>query len=232
MDFGLAFSYPFQDQDWLKKLGIAGLLMIIPVFGWLVVAGWAIEITRRVIRHDMPLLLPDWNDFGKYIVDGLYLCLIGIIFYIPSFIFSGITSGVSIFAQNQGGGDGNSVIPMIVMVVSICFGCLQFLYGIFLGLVLPAAYANFAVKGNLGAAFAIGEIFGMVKAAIGAYVIVLLGSIVAGFIGLLGMIACFIGVFFTLAYCSLIEAHLWGQAYNQAQAAMGVSNPPEPMANV
>jgi uncharacterized membrane protein len=76
MDFGLAFSYPFQDQDWLKKLGIAGLLMIIPVFGWLVVAGWAIEITRRVIRHDMPLLLPDWNDFGKYIVDGLYLCLI------------------------------------------------------------------------------------------------------------------------------------------------------------
>jgi hypothetical protein len=221
MEFGLAFSYPFQDQDWLKKIGIAGLLLIIPIVGWLAVAGWTIEVTRRVIRRDAPLLLPEWNDFGKYIIDGLYLFLIGIVYSIPSIIFSGITSGVSAFVQSQGNGGGDSTMTMIVTVVSICFGCLNFLYSVFIGLVMPAAFANFAVKGSIGAGFAFGEVFNMVKSAIGAYVIVLLGSIVASIIGSLGIIACIIGVVFTMAYSGLIQAHLWGQAYNQAQIAMG-----------
>jgi hypothetical protein len=46
MEFGKAFSFPFEDQDWVKKLGIAGLLMIIPIIGWLAVAGWGIEMGK------------------------------------------------------------------------------------------------------------------------------------------------------------------------------------------
>jgi hypothetical protein len=30
MDFGKAFSYPFQDPNWFKKIIIPGLVMLIP----------------------------------------------------------------------------------------------------------------------------------------------------------------------------------------------------------
>jgi len=232
MDFGLAFSYPFQDQDWLKKLGIAGLLLIIPLVGGFAVLGWGLEITRRVIRHDTPLLLPEWNEFGKYIVDGLYIYLISIIYSIPIIIFSSIIGGGGgLLGQNQGSGGGDP-ISIVVWILLVCGSCLIFLYLILFSLVIPAAIANFAVKGNLGAAFAFGELFGIIKSAFGAYIIVLLGGIVAGFLSTLGLIACIIGVVFTAAYYYLIMAHFYGQAYNQAQSAMGVSNPPAPMANI
>ena len=51
MDFGLAFSFPFQDKNWLQKILIAGLIMLIPIVGWFAVIGWALEITRRVVRQ-------------------------------------------------------------------------------------------------------------------------------------------------------------------------------------
>lgn len=39
MDFSLPFSFPFQDQNWFKKLAIPGLIMLIPIVGWLYVLG-------------------------------------------------------------------------------------------------------------------------------------------------------------------------------------------------
>ena len=100
--------------------------------------------------------------------------------------------------------------------VLICGGCVTFILAILAAFIIPAAYANFAVKGSFGAAFSFGEVFGLIKAAPGAYVLVLLGSILAGIIGMLGVIACVIGVIFTMAYASAIMGHLYGQAYNAA----------------
>ena len=37
MDFGLAFTFPFQDEKWIEKLLIAGVIMIIPFVGWIAV---------------------------------------------------------------------------------------------------------------------------------------------------------------------------------------------------
>ena len=62
MDFGLAFSYVFQDRDWLRKVGIVALISLIPILGQLVLIGWSLNITKRVIeRHPEPL--PE-VDFG------------------------------------------------------------------------------------------------------------------------------------------------------------------------
>lgn len=227
MDFGLAFSYVFQETDWVKKVLIAAVLLIIPIIGWLIVAGWAIEITRRVIRNEAPFL-PEWSDFGKFIVDGLLIMVIGIIYSLPSMILNGIMQGVNIFAQDslQGGGGDTTAIATGIMVVMGCVGCIVFLYSLLIGFGMPAVYANFAVKGNFGAAFNFSEIFGLLRAAPGAYVITFLGSIVAGFIGMLGLIACIIGVLATVAYSGVVNSHLWGQAYNEAQRVLNAPTAP------
>jgi hypothetical protein len=92
------------------------------------------------------------------------------------------------------------------------------LYSIFVGLMIPAAIGKLADTDELKAAFRFGEVFGLVRDNVGAYVIVLLGSLVASLVASLGVIACVIGVLFTGAYSFAINGHLIGQAYKQATA--------------
>jgi hypothetical protein len=111
---------------------------------------------------------------------------------------------------------------MVIAVVFGCLGCFSLIYGILIGLALPAAMGNLAATGQLNAGFRFGEIIGLVRAAPGAYGMVLLGAIVGGIIAMLGLIACFIGVIFTAAFAMAFNAHLWAQAYTiskNAQAA-------------
>ncbi len=217
MEFGKAFSFPFEDQDWIKKIGIGALIMLIPLVGGFIVAGWGLEVTRRVIRREAQPL-PDWTDFGKFLVDGLKVMVIGLVYALPIILFS-ICSQTPLIFMGNGGDDTIATIYSLVMV---CFGCLVFIYALFLGLVMPAAVANFAATDQLGAAFRFGEVFGLVRAAPGPYVLVLLGSFLAGIIAMLGSIACGIGALLTAAYAMAINGHLQGQAYNAAMAAKGM----------
>jgi hypothetical protein len=224
MNFGEAFSFPFQDQDWPKKLIIAAVLMLIPVIGWFIVAGWGLEVIRRVIRREAPLLLPEWTDFGKLIVDGLLIMVIMFIYSLPSTILNGVVQGISVMMQNNSDSEGAMVA--VFTVAMVCLGCIVFIYSMALLFIYPAIFGIFAVEGKFASAFQFGKIFAMAKAAPGAFLIALLGSIVASIVGMLGIIACIIGVFFTLAYASLVTYHLYGQAYNEAQTNLGAAGVP------
>ncbi len=216
MDFGRAFSFVTEDPKWLQKVGIAALVMLIPLIGPITVYGWALEITRRVINND-PEPLPDWNDFGGLLGKGFQAFVVYFVYSLPIILISSCNGGLqAVLAQNSGGSDGET-IATVVLVVAGCLGCFSFLYSILLGLVLPAAMGNLAANGQLGAGFRFGEIIGLVRAAPGAYGMVLLGGIVAGIIACMGLIACIIGVIFTAAFAMAFNAHLWGQAYNVAK---------------
>ena len=217
MEFGKAFTFAFDDKDWLKKIGIAGLVMLIPLIGQLTVGGWALEITRRVIQRD-PETLPDWGAFGDYLVKGLKLFVIALVYALPIILISICANLPAMFVQN---GSDDTMLT-IVSILSICVSCISIVYGIALGFVLPAALANFVVTGEIGAAFRFSEVFALVRAAPSAYLLVLLGSIVAGLIASLGLILCIIGVIFTQALAFAIQGHLWGQAYNEATANKGM----------
>ena len=213
MDFGKAFSFVFEDEEWLKKIGIAGLIFLIPILGQFVVIGWGTEITRRVIQNH-PEPLPDWDDFMGYLVTGLQVFVIGFVYLLPVIFFQGCPAVFIPFLGSAGGND--DTIMTIFSIFTACLGCLTFLYAIVISVVLPAAISNFAAKDELKAAFSLGEVFGMVRNNIGAYAMVLLGSLAAGFFASLGAIACVIGMVFTSAYAYAMNGHLWGQAYNVA----------------
>jgi hypothetical protein len=210
MEFGLPFTYVFKDSDWFKKIGLAALVSLIPIIGQIFLLGWSLEITRRVIKND-PTPLPDL-DFGGQLGLGFKAWVVGLVYAIPVFIFSIPTTIASAFASS----DGSDTAMTIVAVVSICTGILNVLYSLVLGFVLPAAYGRVAVENTIGAGLKFGEVFGMVKRAPMAYLIVLLGTLVAGFIAPLGAIACVIGVILTAAYSLAVMGHFYGQAYKQA----------------
>jgi hypothetical protein len=217
MDFGKAFTYVFDDADWVKKVGIAAVLMLIPFVGQVIVAGWAFNTTRNVVRRvEEPLA--GWSDIGDIVVKGLQVIVIGFAYALPIILISSCIGGVSGYMMEDGGDD---MMMAAFSIVSLCLTCFSVLYGIFLALAVPAAMGNFAAKDEFGAAFRFSEVFGLVRAAPGPYILVFLGGILAGFISMLGLIACIIGVFFTAAYAAAINGHLQGQAYNAAIDAQG-----------
>ena len=212
MDFGKAFSYPFEDSDWLKKVGVAALIVLIPIIGPLLIAGWGFEITRRVIKAD-PEPLSDWSEFGEILGSGFKVAVVWFAYMLPVILLQACIQLAAFGGMDSTNDD--TVLTLLSFVI-FCISCLVFIYSLIMAFIVPAALGNMAAKNDLKAAFQFGEVWGLVRAQPGAYVMVLLGGMVAGFVGSLGIVACFIGVFFTAAYATTINAHLRGQAYLQA----------------
>lgn len=212
MDLGQAFSYPTRDPEWFKKIGIIALVNLIPIVGQLVMLGWVLEITRRTIRRDT-ILLPD-VDFSTQLSDGFKAGVVGFVYALPVILVQGISQGIMIAVEN-GSGSSDATIQVMSFAV-ICMSCVVGLYGLVLGVFLPAVYGRMAVDTRIGAGFDVGKIFGLLQSAPGAYLLLIVGSIVAGILASLGVIACLIGVLFTSAYANAVMANLYGQAYLQA----------------
>ena len=217
MNYGYAFSFQFKDDDWIKKFVIAALFTIVPIIGPLFLAGWGLEITRRVIVKD-PEPLPPWNDFGNYLVKGIQLIVIGFVYALPIILVQACTQGVYIAGSENIYND--DTFAVIAVIFQTCLGCLTFLYSIFLGLFLPAAIGHFAAEGSFGAAFQVGEIFNILKKGFAAYLIVLIFSFVLPILALVGLAFCLIGVLFTAPYAMMAIQYLIGEAYRATKEIM------------
>lgn len=219
MNYGRAFTYLTDDPQWLQKFGIAALLMVVPILGWIVVLGYVLEVTRHIINGE-PDMLPDWSNFGDFIAKGFQAFVIAFVYALPVILISGCFRGVEV-ALNATNNDQLQALASVFAIVSLCVSCFSILYDIALGLILPAAMGNFAATGQIAAGFRFNEVFGLFRSAPGPYIIVFLLGIVTYIIGLLGVFGCGIGILITFAYASTVNAHLWGQAYKTAKSMSG-----------
>ena len=212
MKFADAFTFVFQDPDWFKKIIIPGLVgLLIPIVGQIVLLGWALKVTLNVIRHN-PNPLPAM-EFGEDLGRGFKAWVVALVYSIPMIIFY---LPILILSMVAGNSNENS-LAFVVVIASVCFGFLMLLYGIVMGLMLPAAYARVAVEDSIGAGLAFAEIFKMVKDNLVTYLLVFVGTLAANFISSLGSIACVVGIFVTVPYSFAIMGHLYGQGYLEAQ---------------
>lgn len=222
MDFGLAFSYVFKDRDWLKKISILALVSLIPILGQIVVYGWMMNIAKRVMNHD-PAPLPDL-DFGNDLSRGFMGFIISIVYALPMLIIYGI---IFIIGMSGSYTEYSQAADFTFALVSFCGVLFMVAYGLFMALIIPAAYTRYLDSGALSAAFDFNAVFKQVRLNIGTYLFVMLGAFLAGLIASAGLIACIIGVMWTYAYSMAVLGHLYGQAHNEAnKSPMIVEVPP------
>jgi hypothetical protein len=210
MDFGLAFSYVFEDEEWIKKIVITAIISLIPFIGQIALLGWSVEIARRVIRSDATPL-PDWSDFGGLLTLGLKAFVVSFVFALP-LVFISIPSALLDTVSSD---SGEAILTFFIF----CISCFALLYGLALAFFLPAAFGELAATDNLGASFNIGKVFGHIRAAPSGYLLTFLGIIVSGFLASFGIILCFVGIIFTATYAYAVQGHFYGQAYKEATAA-------------
>jgi len=212
MDIGKAFTYVFEDEDWVKKVLIGGVVNIIPIVGLFFTAGYMLETIKNVMEG-RPLPLPEWDDWGGKFMKGLMAAIIGLVYSLPVIVLTLCFTGVIVVT-----GQNEDTANAVVSIAMSCIQCVNLLYSIALMVFLPAILAKYAETEELGAAFRFGEIFNLVKDNIGTYLLVLVISLLAGVITNLGVLACGVGVLFTMFYAMLVNAYAYGQAYRTVSA--------------
>jgi hypothetical protein len=233
MDIGKAFSFVFEDKEWIQKIAIAAVILLVGIaLSWLLLiplilafallAGYTVEIIRRVLRGEAEVL-PKWGNWGVLLTDGLKALVIYLVYFLPMIILS-LCLGIPIGALGERSPEASSVF-------SAFLSCISFIYAIAVTLVLPAATAKFAATNDLGAAFRFGEVFGLVRNNLSIYLITLVMAWVASLIGGLGALVCGVGWLVTYPYAWMVTGHLYGQAHLEA-TGQGLPPAPAPQAPV
>ncbi len=206
MDIGKSFTYMFEDKKWIEKIVIGGLVSLIPIIGNFLVVGYFIELVRRVRQHESEPL-PDWDNWGGKLAEGLKLFIIYLVWGLPLIVLYFL----AVIPATLVGGNSDTG-STIASLFALCFGCFAFLYGIVLWLVSPAITIKFAETGEIGAGFQIGDILDFTKGHLGEIIVVVLVAMVAYLIaGLVGVLLCLVGLLFTYFWAGLVQYHMMAQ---------------------
>jgi hypothetical protein len=214
MDIGRSFTYMFEDQDWIKKILIGGVVNLIPIVNF-AATGYFIEAIRNTAEgRELPL--PEWDDFGGKFMKGLMAGIAGFVYALPLIIVL-VVSFLPVVIADSSDSDAVTTAASICPLIG---NCLLFVYMILLMLILPAAMIQYALSEQFGVFFRFGDIIAFIRANIGGYIVALLVALVAGIVAeIVGGIACGIGIFFTLMWAMLVGANLFGNLAREAQPA-------------
>lgn len=224
MDIGKAFSYSFEDDDWLSKLFLGAIVSAVPIlnFAW---TGYTVDIVRNV-SDGVSLPLPDWSEFGDKFVKGFLIWAAGFIYSLPALIIACLPLGFLTIPALAEDSNLSDTFFLVFTGVGIFLICLIVLYLLVFSFYFPAVYINFARKGTFGSCFEIGEIIKIVSENTSEYLTawlisivgaILVGIIIAVAIGLLGWILCIGWIIAWLisaigsVYMYVIFSHLFGQ---------------------
>lgn len=204
LDIGKAFTYMFEDENWITKILLGGVFVLLSfiLIGIPFVTGYAVEVVQNVLAG-RPRPLPEWSNLGDKFIKGLVLIVALIIWFIPAGFIMLIAS---IFQGVGGARDGG-----VLNAIGFLFNCISTIYQIAVAFILPAIYIKYAEQPEFGSAFKINDFISMVTNNIGNYIVVFVLSIAAGIIAAFGFIAFCIGIIFTSFWANLVTAHLYGQ---------------------
>lgn len=233
MDIGKSFSYPFDDKQWVSKMGLGGVITLVPIlnFAW---SGYLVEIIRNVLKGS-PEPLPTWDNIDRKFMDGLILTLAGLVYALPMLVVICLPLSVMVVpAIMSGNPDLESISNAIASagsVLFLCLLCVFFLYALALSIIYPAILVVFAREGTFASCFKFREVFDLIGKNISSFFTAWGVSIGAGFVvnlvvgtvaGILSLIPCIgwipaiILPFFSVVYISVTYAHLFGQFGNEA----------------
>jgi len=206
-----AFDFPRSGDDWLPTILIGTVLsmlsvLVLPAF---VLQGYLVRVLRDAAA-DEPAA-PSFTRWGELLVDGLKLLVVNVLYavivLVPMGVVLGVIGGVgALFGDSNAG-------ALFATATGLVFALLAVVIGLLVAYLVPAALANFAIEGRIGAAFDVGTI--RRGAFTGEYATAWLLAIVVAVIG--GLVGSLLSVIlvgiFLLFYVQVMTYYLWGRGF-------------------
>lgn len=224
MNIGKSFSFVFEDQRWVTKVGIGALVLILSsllspilvgILGYFIIAGYGLEVLRNVRRGDL-FPMPEWRDrWGEWLVLGVKAAVAIFVWSLPIIL---VTIPMTVgFALVDNGSDSGAALGGLL---AACFGCLVLVWVLIVLLATPVIYIRLAETEELSSAFRFGDILSFTRTHIGNVIIATIMYVVASAVlsliaGIVGLILCGVGLLVTLPAAQfitvMIQSHLYGQ---------------------
>ena len=243
MDIEKSFSFPFEDNEWISKLGLGAIISIVPIlnFAW---SGYMVDVIRNVMNNEREPL-PTWDNLDRKLIDGLMLFAAALVYALPALLllflplsmtaFSGVLSGSSDLR------DAGRAIGEAGGVLFFCLFCVFALYGLVLSIIYPAILVLFSRERTFASCFNLRGAFDLISkntaafftawglsllAGIGVGLLVGLVNMVVGWVPCIGWIISLVLSLGSGVYISSVYAHLFGQfgraAFGGTQLAAAV----------
>jgi hypothetical protein len=197
-----AFTWPFRDPEWLPKLLIMALTLLIPIVGSINGLGWMLASLDRLRAGEETLAPANLHYLGRgirlFAVELIYavgITLIAVLIFLPTIALS----------VNQGQGSANSaLIAGAILLNFIGFGVITIL-SLALTFAMPAIVLA-TDQGGIGAGINVVAVVRRSRMNLTHTLIAGLMLIAASFVGSIGAVACGIGVVVTSAYALAMQA--------------------------
>ena len=238
MDYIKPFTFAFEDKDWVKKLGYAAvialvctLLFILPLA--LFVIGYTFRTARNVIAGQKDPL-PEINDIGEMIIDGLKFLVVGIVYALPILLLYGILFGIIIFS----GSVNEESIGVVGGVSASIVYCLVLIYAIFLGFLQPALMLQYLRSdGDIGRCLNVMEVWNIAKNHAVPSILFLLVTIAASFflqvataVSIITICGPIVIYFAGIPWLGAVQGHLIGQFYDEVDGGGFSEKSPDDLA--
>jgi Protein of unknown function (DUF4013) len=197
-----AFTWPSRDPEWLSKLLIIALILLIPVIGAINGLGWMLASLDRLRAGEARLAPANLSyivrGFRLFVVNLVYelgIALAAALIYIPAILV----------ASNQSHGSANPTLISLAIVLSLLAFSVATLGSLALNFAMPSIVLV-TDRGGIAGGLHLGAVLRLARANIANTLIAGLMLIAAGFVGSLGIVACGVGVVFTTAYALAMQA--------------------------
>jgi hypothetical protein len=185
--------FPFEDREWLVKMLLGSVITIIPILNFLSL-GYFIRSINYGWRGSRKL--PNWDNWSELFRDGFMVFVISLGYLTIPLILGSLIAMIP--------GIGIALASIIIFIM---------------GLIIPMAIANFAIRRNVRDAFSFGEIFYLASRVFNFYVISCLAATLGVIMGIALLIGIpligFIGGVF-IFYCGVVFSNFLGTIYHEA----------------
>ena len=213
-----AFAWPAREVEWVSKVVVIGLILLIPIVGTINGLGWMLAALER-LRAGQDGLPPahlgylgrGWRLFVVTVVYGLAIGMIAGLVYLPA---------VLIFVH-EGRGSANAAAVSGAVLLSLLSFSLATLGTLALNFAMPSIVLATERRGIAGGLRVL-QVVGAARDSLAASLVAGLMLIAASFIGSVGIVACGVGVLFSTAYSLAMQAwiiHCFEQGSSPATAA-------------
>ncbi|TMC73154.1 MAG: DUF4013 domain-containing protein [Chloroflexi bacterium] len=197
-----AFTWPFRDPDWLPKLLIIALILLVPIVGAINGIGWMLASLDRLRAGEARLAPANFSHLGRgirlFAVEVIYAICIGLValvIFLPAVAL----------AVQQGQGSANSAL----IAGAIFLNLLGFSAITVLSLALTFATPAIVLatdSAGIGGGIRVGAVLRRSRMNLSHTLIAGLMLIAASFVGSLGAALCGIGIVVTSAYALAMQA--------------------------
>jgi hypothetical protein len=199
---GDAFVWPVRDPEWLSKVLIMGLILLIPIVGAMNGLGWMLATLDRLRAGEEKLPPANFEHLGR----GFQLFVVFLAYYVGLALIAALLYVPAIVLLAEQGRESSST-PLVLIGLGLLLLGSSFvtLASLALTFATPSIVLAFD-RGGIAGGVRIDQVGRRATASLINTLIAGLMLIAAGVVGQLGTILCLVGVVFTGAYALAMQA--------------------------